>query len=71
MIRIVAAAEGIPLNHFQVVPRQNIGLDPHLSHFPLSRGKIPGLRGPGIAITEVIAITTVRSPFPNRIKTIP
>lgn len=36
MIRIVAAAEGIPLNHFQVVPRQNIGLDPHLSHFPLS-----------------------------------
>lgn len=47
------------MNHFEVIPRKNVGLDVHLRKFPLSRGKIPGLTGPGVEITETIAIVTV------------
>ncbi|KAL8726522.1 MAG: hypothetical protein Q9166_006654 [cf. Caloplaca sp. 2 TL-2023] len=66
MIRIIAAAEHIPLNHFEVDPRKNINTSTHLSHFPLSRGKIPGLVGPGIEITEVIAIATYLAKLYNK-----
>lgn len=54
-----AEAEGIKLSHFEVIPRKNVGLDVHLKKFPLSKGKIPGLAGPGVEITETIAVVTV------------
>ena len=54
-----AEAEGIELNHFEVIPRKNVGLDVHLKKFPLGNGKIPGLEGPGIEITETLAIAVV------------
>lgn len=38
-----AEAEGIHLNHVEVIPRKNIGTDVYVKKFPLSRGKIPGL----------------------------
>ncbi|KAL8897461.1 MAG: hypothetical protein Q9207_007206, partial [Kuettlingeria erythrocarpa] len=54
-----AAAEGIELDHVEVVPREGIGKTEYLSKFPLSRGKIPGLDGPdGLKLTETLAITT-------------
>lgn len=59
MIEEQAAAEEIELEHVEVIPRDNVGMENYLSKFPLSRGKIPGLVGPSIEITETIAITTV------------
>ena len=49
----------IELNHYEVIPRKQIGSAVYLEKFPLSRGKIPGLAGPGIEITETVAIVTV------------
>ena len=55
-----AAAEGIPLTHVEVIPREGIGKAEYISKFPLSRGKIPGLEGPeGLKLIETLAITTV------------
>ncbi|KAF4629852.1 hypothetical protein G7Y89_g8286 [Cudoniella acicularis] len=51
-----AAAEGITLNQSLVVPRKGINKFAHMENFPLSQGKIPALEGPGIKITETIAI---------------
>lgn len=59
MFTFQAAAEGIELNHFEVIPRMNIGKDEYMAKFPLSMGKIPGLEGPHVLLTETMAITTV------------
>ena len=48
--------EGIQLNSIDVIPRKAIGLDVYKEKFPLSKGKIPGLAGPGIEITETVAV---------------
>lgn len=54
-----AAAEGISLHQSLVVPRKNINKATYQVRFPLSQGKIPGLEGPGIKLTETIAIAYV------------
>lgn len=54
-----AAAEGIPLHQSLVVPRKGINKDTYLELFPLSQGKIPAIAGPGVKITETIAIAYV------------
>lgn len=54
-----AAAEGISLNQSLVVPRKGINKSAYMELFPLSQGKIPALEGPGIKITETIAIAYV------------
>ncbi|KAK1139079.1 hypothetical protein N8T08_001325 [Aspergillus melleus] len=51
-----AAAEGITVNHSLVVPRNGINKTTYIERFPLSQGKIPALEGPGVKITETIAI---------------
>ncbi|KAI9039799.1 uncharacterized protein KD926_009016 [Aspergillus affinis] len=51
-----AAAEDITLNHSLVVPRNSINKATYIERFPLSQGKIPALEGPGVKITETIAI---------------
>ncbi|KAF2126174.1 glutathione-S-transferase theta, GST [Dothidotthia symphoricarpi CBS 119687] len=56
IIKIVAAAEGITLNQSLVVPRKGINKAAYMKLFPLSQGKIPALKGPGVMITETIAI---------------
>ncbi|CEJ94118.1 hypothetical protein VHEMI09669 [[Torrubiella] hemipterigena] len=56
-----AAAEGITITQCLVNPRKNINKTAYMQIFPLSQGKIPGLRGPGIEITETIAITYASS----------
>lgn len=55
-----AFLEGVDIELSKVVPRNYIGTDAYIAKFPLSKGKIPGLEGPGIKIHEVIAISTVR-----------
>ncbi|KAF2184928.1 glutathione-S-transferase theta, GST [Zopfia rhizophila CBS 207.26] len=56
IVKIVAAAEGITLNQSLVVPRKGINKAAYMELFPLSQGKIPALKGPGVRITETIAI---------------
>ncbi|KAB8245371.1 glutathione-S-transferase theta, GST [Aspergillus flavus] len=56
IIQIVAAAEGIKLNHSLVIPRNGINKTTYIERFPLSQGKIPALEGPVVKITETIAI---------------
>ncbi|KAF8581884.1 glutathione-S-transferase theta, GST [Ramaria rubella] len=68
VVRIVAAAEGIPLNHFRVVIRTDIGREEYMAKFPLSRGKIPGLEGPNVKLTETLAITTYLANLSNKAK---
>ncbi|KAE8373755.1 glutathione S-transferase [Aspergillus bertholletiae] len=58
IIQIVATAEGIELELHRVVPRQGIGKEEYEKKFPISTGKIPGLEGPGIQLTETLAIVT-------------
>lgn len=36
-----------------------VNTDTYIGEFPLSRGKVPALKGPNVKITEVIAISTV------------
>lgn len=36
-----------------------VNTDTYTSEFPLSRGKVPALKGPNVKITEVIAIANV------------
>lgn len=43
----------------EVQPRRNIRGEEYVSKFPLSQGKIPGLQGPKIGLTETIAISLV------------
>ncbi|KAI9925962.1 hypothetical protein ASPWEDRAFT_169822 [Aspergillus wentii DTO 134E9] len=68
IIRIVAALEGIPLHLSTVVPRMYVNTDEYISEFPLSRGKVPALKGPDVKITEVIAITTYLARIQNQAK---
>lgn len=68
VVRIVAAAEEIELSHYEVIPRKNIGKDVYISKFPLSRGKIPGLEGPGVQLTETLAIVTYLAKASNKSK---
>ncbi|KAF8252248.1 glutathione-S-transferase theta, GST [Wilcoxina mikolae CBS 423.85] len=68
VVRIVAAAEGIELNHVEVVPRKNIGKEEYMAKFPLSSGKIPGLEGPGVMLTETLAIVTYLASISNNAK---
>ena len=59
IVRIVAEAEGIPLQLCEVVPRDGIGKADYIKKFPLARGKIPGLEGPkGLKLTETVAIAS-------------
>ncbi|EKV04229.1 glutathione-S-transferase theta, GST [Penicillium digitatum] len=68
IIRIVAALEGIPLHLSTVVPRMYVNTDTYTSEFPLSRGKVPALKGPNVKITEVIAIANYLARVHNRAK---
>ncbi|KAF8534752.1 hypothetical protein BDD12DRAFT_918824 [Trichophaea hybrida] len=68
VVRIVAAAEGIELNHVEVVPRKNIGKEEYMAKFPLSSGKIPGLEGPVVMLTETLAIVTYLASISNNAK---
>ncbi|KAJ5088675.1 hypothetical protein N7456_012291 [Penicillium angulare] len=61
-----AALEGIPLHLSIVVPRMYINTEDYLAEFPLSRTKVPALKGPDIQITEVIAIAMYISRIHNR-----
>ncbi|RAO72342.1 uncharacterized protein BHQ10_008354 [Talaromyces amestolkiae] len=45
------------MNLVEVQPRRNIRREEYVSKFPLSQGKIPGLEGPKISLTETIAIS--------------
>ncbi|KAK2028127.1 glutathione-S-transferase theta, GST [Colletotrichum zoysiae] len=56
IIRIVAAAQGVSLELVNVVPRSDINRDLLIDKFPRSCGKIPALDGPGVSLTEVMAI---------------
>ncbi|KAG6009343.1 hypothetical protein E4U21_002651 [Claviceps maximensis] len=56
LIKIVAAAQGIPLELIEVVPRENIGRQLLMAKFPRSNGKIPALEAPNIELTETISI---------------
>ncbi|KAG5950176.1 hypothetical protein E4U53_005414 [Claviceps sorghi] len=60
LVRIVAAAQNIPLELVEVVPRENIGRQLLLDRFPRSHGKIPALDAPGLQLTETISIALVR-----------
>ncbi|TRX89236.1 hypothetical protein FHL15_009934 [Xylaria flabelliformis] len=51
-----AAAGGLDLNEFTVIPRKNINRDILLERFPRSSGKIPALESPEVRLTETIAI---------------
>ncbi|KAK1142621.1 Cystathionine gamma-synthase [Aspergillus melleus] len=66
IIRIVAALEGISLHLSTVVPRMYVNTDTYTSEFPLSRGKVPALKGPNVIITEVIAISTYLARIHNK-----
>ncbi|KAG5981324.1 hypothetical protein E4U55_003075 [Claviceps digitariae] len=57
LVRIVAAAQGIPLNLVEVVPRRNVNTQLMLDKFPRSLGKIPALEAPHIKLTETISIS--------------
>ena len=57
---VQAAAEDIPITLFTVVPSKGTGKAEYMARFPMSRGKIPGLEGKGVKLTETLAITTVR-----------
>ncbi|QMW30600.1 hypothetical protein G4B84_005981 [Aspergillus flavus NRRL3357] len=59
VVRIVAAAEGIELNHFEVIPRRGVNKAEYMARFPRSQGKIPGLEGPNIKLTETLSIAMV------------
>lgn len=39
-----------------------VNVEPYLQKFPHTQGKIPALEGPNVAITEVLAVATVRRP---------
>ncbi|KAG5993900.1 hypothetical protein E4U52_001598 [Claviceps spartinae] len=54
--RIVAAAQGIPVELVKVIPRRDIGRHLLIDKFPLSNGKTPALEAPGIKLTETISI---------------
>ncbi|KAB8210960.1 glutathione S-transferase [Aspergillus parasiticus] len=56
VVRIVAAAEGIELNHFEVIPRRGVNKAEYMARFPRSQGKIPALEGPNIKLTETLSI---------------
>ena len=56
-----AELENIPLKLVEVIPRRNIGVVEYTAKFPLSHGKIPGMEGPDLQLTETIAIITVSS----------
>ncbi|KZF20955.1 hypothetical protein L228DRAFT_240672 [Xylona heveae TC161] len=66
MQSVKAEAEGIQLAIHQVVPRQGIGKDDYKSKFPLSAGKIPGLEGPDIQLTETLAIAMYLAKIANK-----
>lgn len=54
-----AAAEGITLTQSLVIPRNGVNKAAYMERFPLSQGKIPGLEGPGVKLTETISIVYV------------
>ncbi|KAG5927432.1 hypothetical protein E4U42_002267 [Claviceps africana] len=56
LVRIVAAAQGIPIELIEVVPREDINRQLLLDKFPRSNGKIPALEAPGIQLTETLSI---------------
>ncbi|KAF1823291.1 glutathione-S-transferase theta, GST [Dissoconium aciculare CBS 342.82] len=56
IVKIVAASAGISLKQSLVVPRMGVNKTSYMERFPLSQGKIPAIQGPGIMLTETIAI---------------
>ncbi|KAG6017848.1 hypothetical protein E4U54_002490 [Claviceps lovelessii] len=68
LVCIVAAAQGIPIEMVQVVPRRNIGRQMLMEKFPRSNGKIPALEAPDVKLTETISIALylakIRGPTP-------
>ncbi|KAK2016248.1 hypothetical protein LZ32DRAFT_689245 [Colletotrichum eremochloae] len=55
-ITVLAAAQGVSLELVNVVPRSDINHNLLIDKFPRSCGKIPALDGPGVSLTEVMAI---------------
>jgi len=66
IVRITAEFEGIPLELLEVIPRKNVGKAEYVAKFPLSQGKIPGIEGPDLRLTETIAIVTYLAKMFNR-----
>ncbi|KAL4782542.1 glutathione S-transferase [Aspergillus varians] len=58
LVQIVAKAARIDVELQTVIPRQGVGKKEYMEKFPLSLGKIPGLEGPGVQLTETLAILT-------------
>ena len=64
---VVARAEEIEFELVKVVPRDEVGSAEYVTMFPLSRGKIPGLTGPGgVRLTETVAIASYLAGVRNK-----
>ncbi|KAH8658399.1 glutathione-S-transferase theta, GST [Xylariales sp. PMI_506] len=57
LVRIIAAAQEIHLDQVEVIPRMEMNRDLLIREFPMSSGKIPALEGPGVKLTETLAIS--------------
>ncbi|KAI0872900.1 glutathione-S-transferase theta, GST [Hypoxylon argillaceum] len=55
-MELQAAAGGLDMSEFTVIPRKNLNKDVLLEKFPRSSGKIPALESPAVRLTETIAI---------------
>jgi elongation factor 1-gamma len=68
--RYKAKYEGVDLKVSQVNPyEKDAGYEPYVAKLPYAQGKIPALEGPGVTVTECVAICHVSHTgrFENRI----
>ncbi|PLW47068.1 hypothetical protein PCASD_03971 [Puccinia coronata f. sp. avenae] len=67
--QIAAKYEGVDLKVSQVNPyEKDAGYEPYVAKLPYAQGKIPALEGPGVTVTECVAICHYISSIANKAK---